>query len=81
MTTSNQKNSLRFSESGDLKEVPDKCADARTKRVLSDFQVKNLAMIATNIKKIFGNNKEQDIEWGILNGKIYVVQSRPYIEK
>lgn len=81
MTNSDVKSSLRFDPNGDLKEVPDKCADTRTKRVLTDAQVRSLAAVATNIKKVFGNKKEQDIEWGILNGKIYVVQARPYIEK
>jgi phosphoenolpyruvate synthase/pyruvate phosphate dikinase len=33
------------------------------------------------IKRIFGGKVEQDIEWGIMGGKIYVLQSRPYIEK
>jgi phosphoenolpyruvate synthase/pyruvate phosphate dikinase len=33
------------------------------------------------IKRIFGGKREQDIEWGIMNGKLYVLQSRPYIEK
>jgi phosphoenolpyruvate synthase/pyruvate phosphate dikinase len=81
MTLSDQKNSLRFDPNGDLKEVPDKCANPTNKRVLSDAQVRSLANVATNIKKVFGNKAEQDIEWGILNGKIYIVQSRPYIEK
>ena len=81
MTLSDQTNSLRFDPNGDLMEVPDKCANKQTKRVLSDAQVRSLAAIATNIKRVFGNKKEQDIEWGIMNGKIYVVQSRPYISK
>nr|MCU0240335.1 PEP/pyruvate-binding domain-containing protein [Pyrinomonadaceae bacterium] len=81
MTLSDQKNSLRFDPNGDLKEVPDKCANPTNKRVLSDAQVRSLANVAVNIKKVFGNKAEQDIEWGILNGKIYIVQSRPYIEK
>jgi rifampicin phosphotransferase len=81
MTLSDQTNSLRFDENGDLKQVPDKCANPNTKRVLSDAQVRNLATIAANIKRVFGNKKEQDIEWGIMDGKIYVVQSRPYIDK
>jgi hypothetical protein len=81
MTLSDQTNSLRFDENGDLKEVPDKCANKQTKRVLSDAQVRSLASVATNIKRVFGNKKEQDIEWGIMNGRIYVVQARPYIEK
>lgn len=81
LTLSDQTEALRFDEKGDLKEVPDNCANPKTKRVLSDLQVRNLATVATTIKQIFGNKKEQDIEWGILNGKIYIVQARPYIEK
>ncbi len=81
MTISDQTNSLRFDENGDLKETPDKCANKQTKRILSDLQVRTLAVVATNIKKVFGNKKEQDIEWGIMDGKIYVVQARPYIDK
>jgi rifampicin phosphotransferase len=81
MTLSNQKNSLRLDESGGVKEVPDKCANKQTKRVLSDAQVRILASIATKIKQVFGNKAEQDIEWGIMNSKIYVVQARPYISK
>jgi phosphoenolpyruvate synthase/pyruvate phosphate dikinase len=72
---------LKFSEDGGLVESPDKCASPTTKRILTDLQARNLAKIALNIRRIFGNRAEQDIEWGILNGRIYVVQARPYIEK
>ncbi len=81
LTLSNATEALRFDDKGDLKQVPDKCANPKTKRVLSDLQIRNLSTVATNIKRIFGNKKEQDIEWGIMNGRIYIVQSRPYIEK
>jgi hypothetical protein len=79
MTLSDQTNSLAFDENGDLKETADKCADSR-KRVLTDLQARNLAKTAINIRRIFGT-KEQDIEWGIMNGRVYVVQARPYIDK
>jgi hypothetical protein len=79
MTLSDQKNALRFDENGDLK-VVDNCAGNR-KRVLTDLQVRNLAKAAGKIKKAFGGKKEQDIEWGIMNGRIYIVQARPYIDK
>ena len=81
MTISDQTNSLKFSEDGGLVESPDKCASPTTKRILTDLQARNLAKIALNIRRIFGNRAEQDIEWGILNGRIYVVQARPYFEK
>ncbi|MEP7211917.1 MAG: PEP/pyruvate-binding domain-containing protein [Acidobacteriota bacterium] len=79
MTLSDQTNSLAFDENGDLKETADKCADSR-KRVLTDLQARNLAKTAINIRRVFGT-KEQDIEWGIMNGRVYVVQARPYIDK
>ena len=81
MTISDQKNAFRFDEKGDLKEMPDECAQTATKRVLTDAQARALAKIALNVKRVFGNKKEQDIEWGIMNGRVYIVQSRPYIEK
>ncbi len=80
MTLSDQKNSFRFDEKGDLKETPDECARTATKRVLTDLQARSLARAATSIKRAFGGKKEQDIEFGILNGIIYVVQARPYID-
>ena len=79
MTLSDQVNSLAFDEKGDLKETADKCANVQ-KRVLSDLQARSLAKAAIDIRRVFGK-KEQDIEWGILNGRIYIVQARPYIEK
>lgn len=81
MTLSDQKNSLKFSAEGGLEETPDNCANPTTNRILTDLQVRNLAKIALGVRRIFGNKAEQDIEWGIMNGRIYVVQSRPYIEK
>lgn len=80
MTLSQQENSLIFDENGDLKITTDTCVNPQ-KRVLNDMQTRALAKIALNIKRVFGNKKEQDIEWGIMNGRVYVVQSRPYIEK
>lgn len=78
MTLSDQVNSLRFSAAGDLKPVKDKCADALG-RVLTDAQVKRLARAAIQIEELFGAGT-QDIEWGILAGRIYIVQSRPFID-
>ncbi len=79
MTLSQQENALTFDENGDLKEQPDFCAEKG--RVLSDLQARNLAKAALNIKHAFGNQNTQDIEWGIMNGRIYIVQARPYLEK
>jgi phosphoenolpyruvate synthase/pyruvate phosphate dikinase len=80
MTLSQQENALAFDPKGDLRETVDKCAGAK-KRVLTDLQARALARAAINIRRAFGGKKEQDIEWGILGGRIYVVQARPYIDK
>jgi rifampicin phosphotransferase len=80
MTLSQQENALAFDPKGDLRETVDKCAGGN-KRVLTDLQARELARAAINIRRAFGGKKEQDIEWGILGGRIYVVQSRPYIDK
>jgi hypothetical protein len=80
MTLSQQENALEFDVNGDLKESTDQCANAQ-KRVLSNLQARSLAKAAMNIRRVFGNEKEQDIEWGIMNGRIYIVQARPYIDK
>lgn len=79
MTLSQQESALEFDENGDLRETADKCANAQ-KRVLTDLQARTLAKTAIRIRGIFGK-KEQDIEWGIMNGRIYIVQARPYIDK
>lgn len=80
MTLSQQQSALTFDEKGSLRELFDNCVGLR-KRVLTDLQVRNLARVAINIRKVFGGKNEQDIEWGIMNGKLYVVQARPYIDK
>jgi len=79
MTLSQQESALAFDENGDLRETSDKCANAQ-KRVLSDIQARALAKTAIDIRRVFGT-REQDIEWGIMNGRIYIVQARPYIDK
>jgi len=49
------------------------------RRVLSDAVVRQLVLAANNIKRIFGGVKDQDIEWGYMKGRLYIVQARPYI--
>ena len=77
LTLSQQNSVLKFGESGDLIETN----ETFERRVLNDKNVRELVKTAGLIKKIFGNKKEQDIEWGIMGGKVYILQSRPYIEK
>jgi hypothetical protein len=78
MTLSQQENALEFDEAGDLRSTTDKCANA-SNRVLTDLQARNLARTAIRIRGVFGK-EPQDIEWGILNGRVYIVQARPYID-
>lgn len=77
LTLSQQNSVLKFGDGGDLIETN----ETFERRVLNDKNVRELVKTAGQIKRIFGNKKEQDIEWGIMNGKVYILQSRPYIEK
>jgi hypothetical protein len=76
LTRSDQETMFVEDAGGGLKEV----AFSSKRRVLSDAVARHLVKIANSIKRIFGG-VEQDIEWGIMNGRIYIVQARPYIEK
>ena len=76
LTLSQQDSVLKFGENGDLVESNEKF----NRRVLTDRNVRELVNVASTIKKSFGGKKEQDIEWGIMNGKIYLLQARPYID-
>ncbi len=77
LTVSQQDSILKFGANGDLIETEEKI----NRRVLTDKNVRELVKAANNIKRVFGGTKQQDIEWGIIGGKIYIVQARPYIEK
>lgn len=79
LTLSQQESSLKFDPDGDLVETPDRCSN-RQNRILTDLQARALARAALAIKRAFGGEKEQDIEWGIMNGRIYIVQARPYLD-
>ena len=76
LTRSNQETVVSFDQDGGLKETP----VSTDRRVLNDVTARNLVKAALAIKKLFGNKKEQDIEWGYLKGRIFILQSRPYIE-
>jgi pyruvate,water dikinase len=63
----------RTGERGTLEEAV--LAGERTKAALSDKQVTELAGIGRRLEEHFG--APQDVEWGILRDKIYILQSRP----
>ena len=75
LTRSDQETMFVEDANGGLKEVP--FSDKR--RILNDAVARSLVNVAGSIKRIFGT--EQDIEWGIMKGRIYIVQARPYVEK
>lgn len=49
--------------------------DMRTTQVLEDKQIVALAKIASNIEAHYGS--PQDIEWALVDGEFFIVQSRP----
>ncbi|HJJ30954.1 MAG TPA: phosphoenolpyruvate synthase [Methanocorpusculum sp.] len=55
-----------------VSEVP---ADRKNVQVLSEEDIKNLAEFAVKSEEHYKN--PQDMEWGIVGGKIYILQSRP----
>jgi phosphoenolpyruvate synthase/pyruvate phosphate dikinase len=74
LTRSEEDSLLTFDESGGIKEVPIN----GERIVLTDEVIRRLAAAASNIKRVF-DGKDQDIEWAYMRGRIYIVQSRPYI--
>jgi len=76
-TLSQITSTLRFSDTGGLAEAPGTCADPLSNRILSDAEATRLARIAGAAKRLFGGKKEQDIEWGMIGTRIFILQSRP----
>lgn len=75
LTRSAEDSLLTFDAHGGVREV----AFTDKRAVLTDDLVHRLADTGAQIRRIFGG-KTQDIEWAILNRKVYIVQSRPYLE-
>ncbi len=76
LTQSDQQTMFVPSPDGGMKEVP----FTNKRRILSDLVARRLVRAANEIKRVFGG-VEQDIEWGIMKGRIYIVQARPYIDR
>jgi len=74
LTRSDEESLLTFDERGGVKEV----SLTGERAVLTDDMVRRLARAGMLVKRIFGN-REQDIEWVIMGGQIFIVQSRPFI--
>jgi len=75
LTRSDEDTRLQFDESGGIKEV--KTSQQRV--VLTDPMIRKLARAALQIKAVFAG-RDQDIEWVYSKDRLYIVQSRPYIE-
>jgi hypothetical protein len=74
LTRSDEDTMLAFDERGGVKEL--KVEPHRA--VLTDGMIRNLARASLLIKRIFGG-RDQDIEWVYSKGRLYIVQSRPYV--
>jgi hypothetical protein len=74
LTRSEEDSLLTFDEQGGVREIP----ITGERAVLTDEVIRRLVKAATDIKRLF-SGREQDIEWAYMRGKIYIVQSRPYI--
>ena len=75
LTRSDEDTMLEFDERGGVKEV--KIEEHRA--VLTDQMARRLARSALQIKRVFGG-RDQDIEWVYSRGRLFIVQSRPYLE-
>jgi hypothetical protein len=73
LTRSAEDSLLSFDENGGIKEVP----IVGDRAVLTDEMVRRLAAVAVKLKQTF-HGVEQDIEWAFHDGKVYILQSRPY---
>lgn len=73
LTRSAEDSLLSFDEHGGVKEVP----IVGDRKVLDDETVRRLASVAEQIKRAFGG-VQQDIEWAVHGGKVFILQARPY---
>jgi phosphoenolpyruvate synthase/pyruvate phosphate dikinase len=67
---------LTFDERGGVREIK---IDTE-RRVLTDAVVRRLARAALQIERAF-SGRDQDIEWITIGNQIYIVQSRPYVQR
>ena len=75
LTRSDEDTMRGFDERGGVKEIQIE----ERRAVLTDEMIRRLARVALRIKRVFGG-RDQDIEWLYQAGRLYIVQSRPYIE-
>jgi phosphoenolpyruvate synthase/pyruvate phosphate dikinase len=76
LTRSDEDSLLVFDENGGVKEIP----ISGERAVLTDKVARDLARTATQIKRVFGGARDQDIEWGFAKNQIFIFQSRPFVQ-
>jgi phosphoenolpyruvate synthase/pyruvate phosphate dikinase len=76
LTRSGDDTMLTFDERGGVREIKIETARA----VLTDAVVRRLARAALQVQRLF-RGTPQDIEWITIGTQIYLVQTRPYIDK
>lgn len=67
---------LVFDEQGGIKEVPTGSAAP----VLSEARARDLSLAAAKLVKVFPDSGPLDIEWVLEGEKVWIVQSRPFID-
>jgi hypothetical protein len=75
LTRSKEDSQLVFAKDGGLVEAP----VVGDKTVMPERDVRRLALVAQQIRRVF-RGQDQDIEFGIVGSRIYIFQSRPYID-
>jgi hypothetical protein len=75
LTRSKEDSLFVFAKDGGLVEAP----IVGDKTVMPERDVRRLAAVAQQIRRVF-KGKDQDIEFGIVGRRIYIFQSRPYID-
>lgn len=75
LTRSADDTMLTFDAKGGIKPVVVETG----RRVLTDEMARRLSRASLEIRRIF-SHKEQDIEWVTVGSRIFIVQSRPYVD-
>lgn len=75
LTRSDEDTMMAFDDRGGVREV----IIEQRRAVLTDQMARRLARAALQIKRLFGG-RDQDIEWIYSRERLFIVQSRPYLE-
>ena len=73
LSSSNETTALQLDKNGGVREVP-----VTSGNVMNQEQIRRLDQTGQQIKQLFANG-DQDIEWAFDNGKLVILQARPYL--